>query len=146
MTAYYDTGIILKLYTTEPESAAARRYVMRWKEPLYLNSLHRSECTAAFRLKAFRGECEEEAASRAIADLEDDIAGGVIRIVELDWPDVWTTCRNLLDKHAASTGCRMLDALHVACARSLAIRDFITSDKRQSALARLAGMSVTSPF
>jgi len=144
MTVYYDSGIILKLYTSEPESAAARRYVLERNEPLYLNSLHRSECTAAFRLKAFRRECKEEAASRAIADFEDDVARGVIRIVEPDWSEVWNICRNLLDKHAASTGCRTLDSLHVACARSLAIRDIITSDKRQSALARRAGMIAIS--
>lgn len=146
MTVYYDTGIILKLYTSEPESAAVRKYVLERNEPLYLNSLHRSESTAAFRLKAFRRECKEEAANRAIADLEDDMAEGVIQIVEPDWSEVWNTCRNLLDKHAASTGCRTLESLHVACARSLAIRDIITSDKRQSALARRAGMTVTSPL
>ena len=146
MTVYYDTGIILKLYTEEPESPPARRFVLKRKQPLYLNALHRTECTAAFRLKAFRGECEAEAAGRAIADFEDDIAHGIIRIVEVDWAQAWTICRNLLDKHGATTGCRTLDALHVACARSLAIREFITSDNRQSALARLAGMTVTSPF
>jgi len=49
------------------------------------------------------------------------------------------------DAHAASTGCRTLDALHVACARVLSIREFVTTDERQTALARHAGMRVTNP-
>ena len=146
MRTYYDTGVILKLYTLEPDSKPVRRFVTRCGEPLYLNSLHRSECISAFRLKAFRKECTKIAATRAIADLEDDLSQGVIRLVGLDWDRVWDLCRELSDHHGAVTGCRTLDTLHVACARSLAIREFVTTDKRQTELARRAGMQVVSPL
>ncbi|MEX0330691.1 MAG: type II toxin-antitoxin system VapC family toxin [Puniceicoccaceae bacterium] len=145
MKAYYDTGVILKLYTTESESAAVRRFVKARKEPLYLNSLHRTECVSAFRLKAFRGECGEEASTNAIADLEDDIASGMIQLVGIDWDAAWSLSRAMADAHAATTGCRTLDTLHVACARSLGIRELISSDKRQRKLARAIGMRVTEP-
>ncbi|NDV63574.1 type II toxin-antitoxin system VapC family toxin [Puniceicoccales bacterium CK1056] len=146
MNCYYDSGIILKLYTLEETSAAVRRFVTQRKEPLYLNSLHRTECVSAFRLKYFRNECDEAAATSAIADIEDDIVSGVIRIVEIDWDVVWKLCRTFSNSYAGVTGCRTLDALHVACARSLGIRELITTDKRQMELATHVGMKTTSPF
>jgi predicted nucleic acid-binding protein len=145
MTRYYDTSIILKLYTVEPESAAVRRFVTRHREPLYLNALHRSEVVSAFRLKVFRGECEAGAAAAALADFEDDLAGGVIRLTGIDWESAWIACREISDAHAGTTGCRTLDALHVACARSLGLREFVTTDQRQARLAELAGMRVRQP-
>lgn len=145
MTVYYDTGVILKLYTTESESPAVRRFVLKRNEPLNLNSLHRSECVSAFRLKAFRGECDPAAAASAIADFEDDLMNGVIRLVPVDWDLAWKTCRLIADAHAMDTGCRTLDTLHVACARILAIREFVTTDKRQSLLAKRLGMRVVNP-
>ena len=142
MTRYYDTGVVLKLYTIEAESPAVRRFVKRGKEAIGLNSLHRSECVAAFRLKAFRGECEEDTAAQAIADMEDDLAAGVLRLVGIDWDAAWVGCRSIADTHASETGCRTLDTLHVACARQLAIREFVTTDQRQALLAKRPGMRV----
>ena len=145
MSVYYDTGVVLKLYTIEPESPKVRRMVKRRNEPLYLNSLHRTECIAAFRLIVFRDECDETAASRAIADFEEDMTTEVIKLIEPDWTDVWSACQSLLNQYASTTGCRTTDALHVACARILNVREFVTTDKRQSALAALAGIRALSP-
>jgi hypothetical protein len=44
----------------------------------------------------------------------------------------------LSGKHAASTGCRSLDILHVAGTIILGVRDFLTFDVRQGKLARKA--------
>jgi predicted nucleic acid-binding protein len=145
MNRYYDTGVVLKLYTVEPESPAVQRFVTRKKEPLYLNSLHRAEVISALRLKAFGGECDADTAAAAIADFEDDLTNGIIVMAGIDWDEAWRICRELSDTHASSTGCRTLDTLHVACARTLAMREFITTDKRQTDLARRAGMRVINP-
>jgi predicted nucleic acid-binding protein len=146
MKTYFDTGVILKLYTLEPESPCVRRFVKQREQPLHMNSLHQTECIAAFRLKAFRDECSEAAASRAIADFEEDIANRVLKIHEPDWAAVWKTCQSLLNQYASTTGCRTLDALHIACAQTLNIREFVTTDKCQRAMAALAGMRPISPL
>ena len=145
MTCYLDTGVLLKLYTVEPESAAVRSFVVQRGEPLYVTALHRAELVSAFRLKVFRGECDEAASGAAIADFEDDLLNGVVRMVGLDWDHAWIACRELSAAHAAATGCRTLDAIHVACARVLGIREFVTRDKRQADLAIRAGMRVIEP-
>ena len=44
--------------------------------------------------------------------------------------------------HSATLGCRMLDIIHVAAALVLGAKEFVTSDTRQGALAKQAGLTV----
>jgi predicted nucleic acid-binding protein len=101
-----------------------------------------SECVAAFRLKCFRKECLDFEAAQAILDIESDIRSGVLLQTALDWDEAWRQCRILADSHTATTGCRTLDALHVACAKQLGIREFVSTDNRQCKMAKIAGMKV----
>jgi predicted nucleic acid-binding protein len=143
---YYDASIILKLYTEEPQSDAARAFVTSRGEALYLSRLHTAECTSALRLKQFRDECEPGQVAQALAHLEEDFATGVLKVLPVDWDAAWQRCRIISDFHAAATGCRTLDALHVACAVLGTAAEFITSDRRQFALGQLAGLRVINPF
>jgi predicted nucleic acid-binding protein len=145
MNVYYDTGVLLKLYTLEKESKEIRDFVLRRRAPLFLHTLHLSECTSALKLKVFRGECDDEEANSALADIEEDVQSGVIRTVPCDWDEAWLQCRFLARTFAARTGCRTLDTLHVACALQLACRELVSTDKRQSDLARAAGLKVVNP-
>ena len=145
MNVYYDTGILLKLYTEEKESAAVRAYVTGRGKPILVNDLHLAECVSALRLKQFRGECEPKQSGRALHYLDDDVRKGVLRMVPIDWTDAWRECRLLAYSHAAATGCRTLDTIHLACARLTDARDFVTSDHRQIAMAELVGLRVVNP-
>jgi predicted nucleic acid-binding protein len=145
MKIYYDTGLLLKLYTNEPESDQVREFVTDRNEPLFLNSIHKAEFVSAFQLKVFRKELTSEAAKNSINDFEDDLNTGVLRMVEIDWHNAWSLCNELARAHSASTGCRTLDTLHIACARTLALRIIATSDRRQRSLATQIGMTVLNP-
>lgn len=145
MIGYYDTGVILKLYTLERQSDAVRRFVVAGGEALVFTELHMTECITALKLKCFRGECDEGECAAAIRDIESDLMSGVLRHKGLDWSETWRTCRQLSEMHAAATGCRTLDALHVACALLLVADEFITTDRRQADLASRAGLGVTNP-
>lgn len=146
MKTYYDASIILKLYTEEPQSDAARAFVISRGEALYLSRLHTAECTSALRLKQFRGECEAGQVAQALAHLEEDFTAGVLKALPVDWDAAWQRCRIISDFHAAATGCRTLDALHVSCAVVGSAAEFITSDRRQFALGQLVGLRVINPF
>lgn len=146
MTRYYDTGLLLKLYTNEKDSARVRNFAVRHGEALAFTAMHHSECVSALRLKCFRGECREDEAAAALRDIEADLAAGVLRVVVVAWDAVWMRCRSLSDAHAAATGCRTLDALHVACALHLGAEELVTGDARQSALGRKAGLRVVDPL
>lgn len=146
MKTYYDTGIILKLYTQESQSDAVRALVTDRGEALYLSGLHTAEFVSALRLKQFRHECEPGQVAQALLHVEVDFASGVLKALPVDWDAAWKRCRILSDTHAAATGCRTLDALHVACSILGSAVEFLTSDHRQSALAQLAGLRVINPF
>jgi len=59
-----------------------------------------------------------------------------------DVSDVYRKAEERSGRHAASTGCRSLDILHVAGAVVLGVRDFVTFDARQGKLARKARLRV----
>ncbi len=142
---YYDTGILLKLYTNEPESLAVERFVKQRRRALRVTDLHVTESMNALQLKAFRGECSQEQAHVAIGLIEDDLRSGILRISSMDWPEVWKICQTLTRTHSADYGTRTLDILHIACAILLHTRNFITSDSRQANLAKTCGLRVQNP-
>jgi predicted nucleic acid-binding protein len=145
MTSYFDTGVFLKLYTNEPESAWAESLVHRRKEPVQITDLHMTETVSALRLKVFRRECQESQASAAIELIKNDLKNGVVRLIEIPWERIWHDCRLLSDLYASSLGVRTLDTLHVTMARHLEAKEFITSDARQAKLARQVGLKVLTP-
>lgn len=145
MKRYYDTGILLKLYTLEGESDGVRSFVRGAGEALVFTALHRAECTSALRLKVFRGEASADEVASALRDIDEDVASGVLCATDLDWGAVWWRCAGLADTHAAATGCRTLDTLHVACAAALGARVLVTADPRQGRLARKAGLKTVNP-
>ena len=145
MSYYYDTGLLLKLYTEEPESEAVRRFCIEKARPIPFLALHHSECASALHLKAFRGECSVAQANRALSDLAQDLRSGVLHSIKPDWQAIWRRSAYLAQSYAALTGCRTLDSLHVACALELGYSQFVSSDVRQSKLAERIGLSVHCP-
>ncbi len=125
MTAYADSGVIAKLYVPEPNSPEAVRLVSSYAPPLALTHLQALEVRNALRLKVFRGESR-----------------GRWQLPRYALSDVYREAEELSGKHAASTGCRSLDILHVAGATVLGVRDFLTFDARQGKLARKARLRV----
>ena len=146
MTSYYDTGLLLKLYTNESDAGAFHDFVVRRGEALAFTTMHHAECVSALRLKSFRGEADEEEVAAALRDIESDLATGVLRAAAVDWDAAWARCRVLSDAHAAVTGCRTPDALHVAGALLLGAEELVTGDVRQAALARKAGLRAVNPL
>lgn len=145
MNSYYDTGVLLKLYTAEPESARVQDFVRLRKERIWLTDLHVAECVSALRLKTFRKEGSEDEASAAIELLKADLKSGIMQVVEVDWSHAWQECRLLSEQFSSRTGARTMDSLHVAAARLLGAKEFLTSDGRQAKLAHSIGLKVFNP-
>lgn len=145
MKHYYDTGLLLKLYTQEPESSKVRAFVKKQGAVLRITDLHAVEMTSALRLKQFRRECNEGQVAAILSHLRQDERNGVLARVAVDWTDAWKICLQLTETHAAATGCRTLDTLHVACAALLGIECFASSDQRQIKMAKKAGLKVFNP-
>jgi hypothetical protein len=82
-------------------------------------------------LKVFRSECRPEQSDAAMVILDED--------------EAWERVGILSRAHAAETGCRTLDGLHVACALQLGAREIVTSGRQLAALARKAGLKLLNP-
>ena len=146
MKIYFDTGLLLKLYSFEPNSARAIALIQSHGVPIILTGLQQTELRNALHRKRARGEMTLPQLKKALKDLQRDLDGGVLQIPPLDWPGVWAGADRLTAKYAVTTSCRTLDVLHVAVALQLGIKVFGTTDQRQLLLARKAGLkTVTLP-
>ncbi|MCH2156498.1 MAG: type II toxin-antitoxin system VapC family toxin [Opitutales bacterium] len=145
MNIYYDTGLILKLYTQEPESDSVIRFITDKSAPIPFLSIHKSECTAALHQKVFRREYLLADANRALSDIDEDQRKGILKPLSPEWEYTWNKTIELSCSHASQIGSRTLDTLHVAAALELGFREFASSDGRQKELARRTGLTVHDP-
>lgn len=146
MTAYPDTSFLCSLYRRQDHTASAIAFRLRMKEPLLASPLLEFEFRQAIRLQVFlhsqnkkKGYGQPEA-DQMLADWESDISAGIVQIVPADHDAVLRMAEFLSSTHAMKGGHRTLDILHVATARHLAARDFLTFDARQKKLAKAIGL------
>lgn len=144
MTAvYFDTGVLAKIYCPEQNSSLAISLLQRYRPPLPFTHWQEIEMRNAIRLKVFRKEMTSLELKHGLHHLQTDINNGLLKRPVYHLADVMGKAENLSHRYAAETGCRTLDILHVAAALIIGAREFITFDKRQGELARLAGLKVT---
>jgi predicted nucleic acid-binding protein len=144
VTSYLDSSALIKLYVSEWESEEVANYVHTLPEAVPFTHLHEIELKNGLRLKQFRREAQEERVRASIRLIDRDLAAGVLQKLSLSWLDVFRSAEDLSLRYSALAGCRSVDLLHVASARLLRVRDFLTCDQRQAALASKAGLKVIS--
>lgn len=140
--AYVDTGILLKLYAEEANSAEADALVLSFSGPLPLTHFQELEIRNALRLKQGRGELTEREVELALRDFQAGIDAGRYERLSYDLKAVFQRAEELSARHAAQTKCRSLDLLHVAAALEIGSSEFASFDERQRAWARAAGFVV----
>lgn len=138
MSVYVDSGVLIKLYVREPNSAAAAAVVQKMTS-VPLTPLHELEIRNTFRTLVGRGVITDgqRAASEHVFDV--DIAAGRLRRTVPDWQDVFLRAAQLAAEHTGETLARSLDLLHVAAAGP-SPELFVTADTRQAAVAERAGL------
>src|ERR1051326_3344178 len=142
MDAYFDSAIIVKLYVQEATSADAIRLVGAYVAPYALTQWQTLEIKNAIRLKAFRAEITPAEMNHSIAAFEQNIATGRWQPPPYPPAAVEQKADDPSAGHAATLGCRTLDIIHVAAALVLGIKEFVTFDGRQGALAKKVGLLV----
>lgn len=103
------------------------------------------ELVNAIALAVFRRDIPPAAAREAFEVLDQDIAEGRLRLVEILWRRALDRAVALSKSHTPELGTRSLDVLHVAAALVLQMSSFVTYDGRQSRLARAVGLRVAQP-
>ena len=142
--AVFDSGVLLKLYLSEPNSAQAVALVLEKGVKPTLTPLHRLEMKAAIGQKLGRGEITEAEHGQILANFETDLTAGVFVEANPVWADVFAKAEGLATTHAPTNLCRSLDTLHIALAVELAATELCTFDQRQAMMAKAAGFVVVS--
>jgi len=148
MIVYPDTSFLCAIYRAQDNSSRADAFFKTLKEPLSATALLIFEFRQSVRWQtwlhrndASKGYGEKEGA-RMLADLQKDLASGLLLIEPVDWANVVSKAEQLSAQHTSKDGHRGFDILHVATALELGAEAFLTFDARQSALAKAAGLKV----
>ena len=139
---YFDSGLLLKLYLSEPHDQEAEQLFYSSPTPPPFTHLHGLEMRSAVRQKLGRGEIDLAESERILLALNGDLAAGIFSQPNVSWPDVFLRAEAFSAAHGASTLCRSLDTLHVALATVLGANEFCTFDARQARMATAVGLTV----
>ena len=142
---YVDPSALLKLYIHEPESPAMNAWRRRTRGALPLAPHGQLEIVNGICLAAFRHLIDAEAMGDALASFEEDQTDGRYAPADVLWRATLKRAAEISRAHTAALGCRTLDVLHVATALELGLRVFVTFDRRQRQLARVAGLRPVTP-
>ena len=146
MNDYPDTSFLCAVYREQDNSATADAYRDRMTEPLCVSTLLVFEFRQAIRLQVWlhsqdrKKGCTQAEADQMLTDWESDIAAGHVAIVPTDADAVLRMAEHLSEKHTSLTGNRTLDILHIATAKHLSAKNFLSFDARQKKLAKAAGL------
>ena len=139
-SVYADPSALLKLYLHEPESRAMAAWRARLRGPVAVTLFGRFELLNAIGLALARNFIDKPAHGAALAALDDDFAQGRCVLADVSWRNALRLAEDLSRKWTPTVKSRSLDILHVASAVMLNRKVFLSFDRRQRALARVAGL------
>ena len=142
---YVDPSALRRLYVHDAKSRAFAAWRGRIKGALPTTLHGRAELVNSIMLTVFRGDLKPDAASQAVADLDDDYATGRLALVDLLWRRTLDQAIELSAEYTPTLGTRTLDVLHVSSALTIGCRRFVTYDERQGELASAVGLKVLAP-
>jgi predicted nucleic acid-binding protein len=140
MRVYADSSFLVSCYLTDANTPKAKAFLLGHAEPLPFTALHDLEVRNALRLGVFRNVITDEEAKAAVSTIDTDLRSGRLARVSVKWPSAFKAASRLSSKHAATTGTRSLDILHLAAATALRCKELASFDSRQRALASVADM------
>lgn len=139
---YPDSSFIISLYAPELESSQVHEYMGTKSPRLFFTPFHRLEVRTGLRVRVFRKSLTLSELHVAFRKMDEDFADEILTHTPLNWSDALREAERLGEAHLTEIGVRSSDLLHVASAVVLGAREFLTFDRRQSKLARRAGLKV----
>jgi len=137
-----DASLLVSLYGVDVNTPAARAWMAANAEPVLLTGALRFETENALRLACFRGRITAAELAQALAEIESDLATGILIATDIAADVHWAECRSISAAHTLSTGSRAYDITHVATARLLKADTFLSFDGKQRTLSGLLGLNV----
>lgn len=137
-----DTSFLFSLYGNDAHTATAKSWTARQKAPVTISALGRYELGNALRFAVFRKVISLADATASLAAFESDIKTGHLEIVPCDFGRVIAEAERLSALHTLAGGHRSFDILHVAAARVMKAKQFLSFDANQRKLAVISGLEI----
>ena len=137
---YLDTSALLKRYVPEANSEAFDTYFVT-HAPAAISRLGLVEIRCALSRKRRNRAISSEREKAAMDEVRTDIQDGAL-VVHPGGDSHFTEAFHLIDQ-IVEIPLRSLDALHLAIARSLNVRELATADAVMRQAAQALGMNVT---
>lgn len=142
MTATADASFLVSLYGGDVHTGVAAGWMAAHATPLFLTPPLRFETENALRLARFRNLLPADELQRALTDIANDLAVGILVARQLPADRLWRECQRLSTSHTLVVGSRAFDILHVAAALLLKADTLLSFDARQRSLATACGLRV----
>lgn len=142
MTAYIDTGVLLKAYVLEPDSAYATALIESAGAAIVYSHLHELEMINALQLKRYREEITSRQLAGSLRLIESDRAEGRLFQPDYELAKVFSCATDLAVRYSKKYATRSLDLLHVALAVEIGCIRFISFDRRQRRAAQAEKLTV----
>lgn len=136
---YIDTSALLKRYVPEANSTEFDAYFMA-QAPASISRLGLVEIRCVLARKRRNSEISKEQEDAAMEEVRTDIQDGVL-LVQPGSDAHFVEAFHLINQ-LSEVPLRSLDALHIAIARSLAVRELATADTVMRQAAQALGMDV----
>jgi predicted nucleic acid-binding protein len=140
--AYPDSSFVVSLHRADSSHDAALAFLAKAALSLAFTPLHRIEVRNALRNAAASGEMKITECKQAFRQIDEDLRDGLLIHTSVNWTEVFRRADELSEKHAAASGQRTMDLLHVAAALECGASAFLSFDLRQRKFAKAAGLKV----
>ena len=148
MRCFTDTSFLCALYREQDNTERADAFMERFKGEIIVSSQVLWEFRQSSRFQVFRHQNDKTKgfskmeAERMIGVLITNVKAGGLVLATVEWPDVHSIAETLSATHTMKRGHRPMDILHLATAKHLGLKHFLTFDSNQKKLAEAEGLVV----
>lgn len=139
---YVDTSVLASYYLGDANDASAGELLARFGQRVCFTWLHRFELRNALVVAVFQKAITSDQSEAIWKLVEQDLKRGLLVNTGVIWNRAFNDADKLSALHGARFGTRGVALLHIAVARLVKARVFVTLDKRQAEGARFKGFDV----
>lgn len=148
MRCFTDTSFLCALYREQDNTKRADAFMDQFKGQIIVSSQVLWEFRQSARFQVYRhlnyrtkGFSKKEA-ERMMQALTDNVQSSALYLATVEWQDVHSIAETLSASYTMKGGHRPMDIIHIATAKHLGLKHFLTFDGNQKKLAVAEGLKV----
>jgi predicted nucleic acid-binding protein len=148
MRYFTDTSFLCALYREQNNTERADAFMEAFGGDIIVSSQVLWEFRQSTRFQVYRYQNDKtkgfskSEAERMIGVLAANVKAGSLILETVEWPDVHSIAETLSAAYTMKSGHRPMDIMHLATAKHLGLKHFLTFDLNQKKLAEAEGLAV----